>query len=101
MGFDIHKNGVMSITRGDTATIMLDVDGAENYKATLSVKRNTNDSDYILQTDAVNGVFRLSHDMTDSLPVGKWVYDIQFIIDDEEYITYGANTFIVKADVTR
>ena len=102
------KNGVIYHTRGDTAdfnlTIKINNEPVSDYEAVFSVKRNLKDTDYLFQSNVVNGHVHISHEQTQSLPFGDYYYDIQVRInngtEEGRYVTIGAYQYHLTADVT-
>ena len=94
--------------RGDTAEfdINVTVDGVapDSYEAIFSVKRELRDTAYIFQKKIVNGHVRIEHSDTQSLPYGKYYYDIQVRLNDGTdeglYHTIGPFGYSLKPDVT-
>lgn len=99
------KNGNIYHTRGDTATLSIhltDASGNEitDYTAKLSVKKRFNDESYLFQMDIENGSANISHEATQSLPYGDYVYDIEVHTTDGEVSTIGPNEYHLLPDVT-
>ena len=105
MSFRIDANQNIYHTRGDTGSLMLtlqDEDGEEitGYTAVLSVKKRYKDDDYLFQAPVENGTVTISHDMTQSLPFGDYVYDIEVTTAEGEVQTIGPAEYHLLADVT-
>lgn len=111
--FEVTKNNIRMI-RGDTGSIKLDltIDGVdtdeklpisdEAYKATLSVKKNIDDVAYIMQKEFVNGEVSFTHEDTNNLPCGAYVYDVQIeILEDNSIHSLGYYSLNIIPDVTR
>lgn len=92
------------VTRGDTGIIRLNVlKGTEDfadYTATLSVKRNYSDEEYVIQKKADNGMFEFKHEDTENLVPGRYVMDIEFRTGST-VATLGTWDMVVLKDVTR
>lgn len=92
-------NNNISIVRGDTGILQINF-SQEVDSAVFSVKKNIEDTEYVLQKNITDGVLQINHDDTNDLEAGKYVYDIQVTyngIIDTPIIAY----FMVIADVTR
>lgn len=108
--FEVTKNNIRMI-RGDTGSIRLDltIDGEEKlpvsdeaYKATLSVKKNIDDVAYILQKEFVDGEVSFTHEDTNNLPCGTYVYDVQIeVLEDNTIHSLGYYSLTIIPDVTR
>lgn len=99
------KNGIIYHTRGDTASLSIHLTDAEGqeitgYTAKLSVKKRFNDESYLFQVDIENGSANISHEQTQSLPYGDYVYDIEVHTTDGEVSTIGPNEYHLLPDVT-
>ena len=93
-----HNNNI-NLIRGDTGLMQINF-SQEVDTAVFSVKKNINDSKYVIQKDIVDGMLKIEHSDTNKLDAGKYIYDIQ--------VTYGdvvdtplIGEFTVIADVTR
>lgn len=103
------ENGKITVTRGDTGIISLDLtlpDGTpyeflEGDSLTLSVKKNVRDTDYILQKTSSRPAIIFDHEDTDDIDPGNYIYDIEFRHGLGQVSTIGPDKFIVKYDVTR
>jgi hypothetical protein len=106
--FQITKNSVRMI-RGDTGNINLTLqDDAGNvllpeaYTAIFSLKKSIDDVPYIMQKQFDSGLIRFTHEDTNQLPTGSYIYDIQVeLAQDGSIHTIGPNPFVILADVTR
>ncbi len=99
------KNGIIYHTRGDTASLSIhltDSDGKEitDYTAKLSVKKRFNDESYLFQVDVENGFANITHEITQGLPYGDYVYDIEVHTSDGQVQTIGPNEYHLLPDVT-
>lgn len=102
--FTIKNQNIYHI-RGDTAklTIVLqDEQGEEvtDYTAVFSVKKTLKDTGYLFQVPVENGEVYISHDMTQGLPYGDYVYDIEVTTSGGEVETIGPAKYHLLADVT-
>lgn len=102
------ENENITLTREDTAVIQLDInvngnpyDFNENDKIIFSVKQSYDDTDYVLQRQLNSKYVTISHDDTNNLEVGTYVYDVQISFADGQVVTYGPGKFKLTADVTR
>ena len=92
-------NNNISIVRGDTGILQINF-SQEVDSAVFSVKKNIEDTEYVLQKNITDGVLQFDHDDTNDLEAGKYVYDIQVNYNNNvetPIIAY----FTVIADVTR
>lgn len=71
------------------------------YIAVFSVKKKITDDAYVFQAPVQNGVVSLTHDMTNDLEAGDYVWDIEVRTQDGWVQTVGPGIFRVIADVTR
>lgn len=99
------KNDEIYHTRGDTGSLAIhlqDGDGkdVEGYTATLSVKKKIRDEEYLFQVPVENGMAQFSHELTQKLPAGDYVYDIEVHTADGEVQTIGPNAYHLLPDVT-
>ena len=93
-----NKNNI-TIVRGDTAE--LEITFSEQVdSAVLSVKKKISDTDYVFQSQVVDGVLKITHADTNNLVPGQYVYDIQVKYGDV-VDTPLIGEFNVVADVTR
>ncbi len=70
------------------------------YTAVLSVKKRYKDDEYLFQAPVENGAVHISHDMTQGLPYGDYVYDIEVTTEAGEVQTIGPAEYHLLADVT-
>lgn len=92
--------------RGDTDSFDVNLtqeDGSDigPYIAVFSVKKKITDDAYVFQAPVQNGVVSLTHDMTNDLEAGDYVWDIEVRTQDGWVQTVGPGIFRVIADVTR
>ena len=106
--FQVTKNNVKMV-RGDTGKVELTLtleDGTAidlaAYTAVLSLKKNIDDVATILKKTFIDGKVSFSHEDTNNLPYGTYVYDVQVeLLEDGSIHTIGYHSFVVLADVTR
>lgn len=96
---DFH-NKKISMVRGDTNPPLQINFSREIDSAIFSVKKNINDTEYILQKQIVDGLLKFEHEDTNTLDAGDYVFDIQ-VVYDGEIETPLIGTFKLIADVTR
>lgn len=92
--------------RGDTDSFDVNLtqdDGSDigPYTAVFSVKKKITDDAYVFQAPVQNGVVSLTHDTTNDLEAGDYVWDIEVRTQDGWVQTVGPGIFRVIADVTR
>lgn len=106
--FQVTKNNVKMV-RGDTGEMELSLtleDGTAiapaAYTATFSLKKSIDDVAVILKKTFVDGKISFSHNDTNNLPYGTYVYDVQVqVLESGSIHTIGYHSFVVLADVTR
>ena len=106
--FQVVKNNVKMV-RGDTGEMELSLtleDGTAidpaAYTAAFSLKKNIDDVATILKKTFIDGKVSFSHEDTNNLPYGTYVYDVQVeLLEDGSIHTIGYHSFVVLADVTR
>ena len=106
--FQVVKNNVKMV-RGDTGEMELSLtleDGTAidpaAYTAVLSLKKSIDDVATILKKTFIDGKISFSHEDTNNLPYGTYVYDVQVeLLEDGSIHTIGYHSFVVLADVTR
>ena len=96
----VHDNNIVHM-RGDTDTLTLNVTGATVSTAVLSVKKDYGDTDYAFQITTVGNVFTFTHDMTNKLAAGNYVYDVQATLSDGTVQTVVNARYTLLPDVTR
>lgn len=105
--FDI-KYQTISLTRGDSATLTVELVKAngkpyelqEGDELTLTVKKDANDAEAVIQLSAVDGVFTFAPSATDGLAFGKYRYDIQLETEAGEVYTPIVSDFNLTEEVT-
>lgn len=101
----IEDNSI-SLTRGDTAYLSLDVSDytfQDGDTAILSVKESIDSEDYLFQVDLDmdNLTFIILPEYTKNLNYGKYKYDVQITTKDNEIFTViGPSTFKITEEVT-
>lgn len=102
--FFFEPDKYFKITRGDTGIIRLKtMKGSEeftDYTATLSIKKNYSDDEYVIQKQADNGIFEFKHEDTENLVPGRYVMDVEFRTGST-VATLGTWDVFVLKDVTR
>lgn len=101
----IYGNNIYH-TRGDTDSFDVDLtqeDGSDigPYTAVFSVKKKITDDAYVFQAPVQNGVVSLTHEMTNDLEAGDYIYDIEVRTPGGGVQTIGPYLFRLIADVTR
>lgn len=101
-------DGNITLTRGDTAVIDLDIkvngqpyDFSSNDKVVFSLKESYDDQSYIMQRQLTNHLLTFSHADTNNLDVGTYVYDVQLSFHDGQVVTYGPYKLKLTNDITR
>ena len=102
------KGSNITHMRGDTGCINVSLtsDGEPYTMQTgdviiFSVKRNTQDTEYVLQKTSNTGQIIFNHKDTQNLTPGSYVYDIQLVTSIGQVQTLGPARYILQADVTR
>jgi hypothetical protein len=106
--FQVTKNSVRMI-RGDTGTMTMNLTDENGnaieptaYTAIFSLKKSIDDVPYIMQKGFIDGAISFTHEDTNNLPTGSYIYDIQVeLAQDGSIHTIGPNPFVILADVTR
>lgn len=70
------------------------------YMGVFSVKRSYDDTNYALQVPMDGAVVDLSHDKTQKLAYGDYVWDVQLVLADGTHQTIGPGKFHLLPDVT-
>lgn len=102
--------GKIYLTRGDTAylDILITLDDGANYVPTdgdkiyFSVKQNLDDTEYALQKEVAAGetIILMPAD-TNSLPIGKYWYDVQLnTAIGEVFTVIEKSAFYLREEVT-
>jgi hypothetical protein len=104
------KGNTISLTRGDTAYLTVPITSAlgEEYTLsakdtlTLSVKKNTSDTEYLFQKVLTGtNVFHIEPQDTASIPFGMYKYDIQLnTANGDVYTIIDVSTFVILEEVT-
>ncbi len=97
----------ITLTRGDSARISLGItrDGSDYDYSTdavvFSVKRSTDDAEYVFQKEVTDGEIVIGPSDTEGLPYGSYVYDVQLTTAGGDVCTViPPNTFQVAPEVT-
>lgn len=107
----IESNNVIRLTRGDTARITVpienDLDNSsyvmdEQDTLTFTIKRRVKDEEHLVQKNAIgSNNFHIKPEDTDSLPFGKYVYDVQLTTSGGDvYTVIEPTTFEILSEVT-
>lgn len=105
--FDI-KYQTISLTRGDSARMTVELTKADGsaYEMqpgdvlTLTVKKDANDAEAVIQLSAVDCVFTFAPSATDGLAFGKYRYDIQLETEAGEVYTPIVSDFNLTEEIT-
>ena len=107
----IESNNVIKLTRGDTAKLTVpienDLDNTsyvmdEQDVLTFTIKKSVKDNDNLVQK-VVTGSnnFHIKPEDTDSLPFGKYVYDVQLTTaGGDVYTVIEPTSFEILSEVT-
>ena len=107
----IESNNVIKLTRGDTAKLTVpienDLDNTsyvmdEQDVLTFTIKKSVKDNDNLVQK-VVTGSnnFHIKPEDTDSLPFGKYVYDVQLTTAGGDiYTVIEPTSFEILSEVT-
>jgi len=109
--FEINEdNNTMSITRGDTAYITVNLANSDgttyimnaNDKLTITVKSSASDTTPAFQiVNTGTNIFHIVPNNTKELDVGTYVYDIQLDTStDDVYTVVGKSKFKILEEVT-
>ena len=77
-----------------------DGEAITGYAGTFSVKRTYDDTDYVLQVAMDGAVVDLTHDKTQGLAYGDYVWDVQLVLADGTHQTIGPGKLHMLPDVT-
>lgn len=89
----------MWLTRGDTGILQINY-SVPVTSGVFSLKKNINDTEYVLQKDVTDGILKIEHADTNDLEARLYVYDIQVTAGtDVETVMKGV--FDLLPDVTR
>lgn len=70
------------------------------YSGVFSVKRSYDDIGYVLQCQMDGAVIDLTHEMTQNLAYGDYVWDVELTLADGTHQTIGPGKFHILPDVT-
>ena len=106
--FNVDKNNVIRLTRGDTAVINLSLKmNGEDYvlnecdACVLTVKKRVVDEEVLLQKQLINGQFIIEPTDTSALPYGTYKYDVQLTTTEGVVNTViTPKDFVIDAEVT-
>lgn len=104
------SNGVVTLTRGDTARLSVDLTGedgtayemAAGDTLALTVKRSTADADALISKESKgSSAFVLDPSDTSGLAYGRYRYDVQLTTAGGDVCTVcGPSAFVVGEEVT-
>lgn len=107
----IESNNVIRLTRGDTAKLTVpienDLDNTsyemdERDILTFTIKKSVKDNEHLIQK-VVTGSnnFHIKPEDTDSLPFGKYIYDVQLTTSGGDvYTVIEPTSFEILSEVT-
>lgn len=106
--FNIDEYNKISLTRGDTAYLTVNIEGYEPREGdilTLSVKKDVEDNNYVftkdIAADADITTFVIEPMDTKNAVFGKYIYDVQLTtIDGEIFTIVEPNTFKITKEVS-
>ena len=109
--FKINSNNCIFLTRGDSATLNINVCNADGtaytptgtVKLYFSVKKSVNDTEYVLQksiTDLSESISIAPSDTT-SLDCGKYTYDVELHDGEKVYTIIPPTPFALGTEVTQ
>lgn len=77
-------------------------DGTEitDFIGVFSVKKTYDDTNYVLQCQMDSAVVALTHDKTQGLTYGNYVWDVELTLADGTHQTIGPGKFHLLPDVT-
>jgi len=70
------------------------------YSGVFSVKRSYDDTDYVLQCNMDGDIIDLTHEMTQNIAYGDYVWDVELTLADGTHQTIGPGKFHLLPDVT-
>lgn len=97
------------LTKGDSAEIQVGIQDAfgndrgvfADDVLTLTIRKSVN-APVSLAITAINGIFSLAPEHTKSLPVGKYVYDVELkSFTGGTYTIIPKSTFLLEEEITR
>lgn len=103
------EDGAISLTRGDTAYLSLDLTdalgepfvGSEDDTKVLTVRKAVGGTLAFAITVGLDEAFKITPEMTKELDYGRYVYDIQVNLSNGDVFTVVAkNTFKLTEEVT-
>lgn len=103
------EDGAISLTRGDTAYLSLDLtdangepfEGSEGDYKTFTVRERVGGTLLFAITETLDSAFKITPDMTKELEYGRYVYDIQVTLANGDVFTVvPKNTFKLTEEVT-
>nr|DAQ28921.1 MAG TPA: hypothetical protein [Caudoviricetes sp.] len=109
--FKINSNNCIFLTRGDSATLNVDVSNADGtaytptgtVKLYFSVKKSVNDTNYVLQkiiTDLSESISITPSDTT-ALDCGNYQYDVEMHDGEKVYTIIPPTQFTLGTEVTQ
>lgn len=107
----IESNNVIRLTRGDTAKLTVpienDLDNSsyvmdEQDTLTFTIKKSVKDNENLIQKVVIgSNNFHIKPEDTDSLPFGKYVYDVQLTTaGGDVYTVIEPTSFEILSEVT-
>lgn len=109
--FKINSNNCIFLTRGDSATLNINVCNADGtaytptgtVKLYFSVKKSVNNTEYVLQksiTDLSESISIAPSDTT-ALDCGKYTYDVELHDGEKVYTIIPPTPFTLGTEVTQ
>ena len=108
--FNIDEDGVIRLTRGDTArlSIALQNNEGEDYELSskdvlrFTIKKSANNKEFLVQKVNVGDpLFHIEPEDTQSLKYGSYVYDVEITTSEGDvYTIIDPNKFILTKEVT-
>lgn len=107
----VTKNGRIYLTKGDSATINLDIQTAEGKvftpnggdKILFTVRNGYKKKDcaeYEFQLEIQNGILKIKPEHTDNMEYGRYVYDVQVSFSSGDIDTVLIGEIYITAEVT-
>lgn len=105
--FQVRNNQIF-LTRGDSATIKLDITGsaggayvpADGDVITFTMKRTTNNKNALIQKTFENGEISIEPEDTKDLPYGDYLFDVELRNDGVVATIVPPNLFRICEEVT-